>query len=57
MGAMDRDYWAQRISKLDPATEFHEIYRIFVAHEFPWDMKQSLSFALYRTYAAEPRNL
>ena len=28
-----------------------EIYRITVAHEFPWDMNQSLSFALFRTYA------
>lgn len=48
---MERDYWARRIGELDPATDFHEIYRILVAHEFPWDLHESLSFALYRTYA------
>jgi hypothetical protein len=48
---MDRGYWARRIGELDPATDFHEIYRILVTHEFPWDMSQSLSLALYRTYA------
>lgn len=48
---MDRYYWARHISRLDPATEYEQIYRILVSHEFPWDMNQSLSFALYRTYA------
>lgn len=48
---MERGYWTRRIRELDPATDFHEIYRILVACEFPWDMNQSLSFALYRTYA------
>lgn len=48
---MERGYWARRISELDPARDFHEIYRILGAHEFPWDLNQSLSFALYRTYA------
>jgi len=48
---MDRHYWSRRISQLDPARDYHEIYRILAAHEFPWDMNQSLSFALYRTYA------
>ena len=48
---MQRDYWATRTARLDPATDFAEIYRILVAHEFPWDMNQSLSFALFRTYA------
>jgi ER-bound oxygenase mpaB/B'/Rubber oxygenase, catalytic domain len=48
---MQRDHWARRIAELDPATDFAEIYRILVAHEFPWDMNQSLSFALFRTYA------
>ncbi|MGN6334297.1 MAG: oxygenase MpaB family protein [Motilibacteraceae bacterium] len=46
-----RDHWSRRIAELDPETDFHEIYRILVAHEFPWDMNQALSFALYRTYA------
>ena len=48
---MDRHHWSWRISQLDPARDYHEIYRILAYHEFPWDMNQSLSFALYRTYA------
>jgi hypothetical protein len=48
---MDRYHWARRTAELDPAQDFHEIYRILAAHEFPWDMTQALSFALYRTYA------
>jgi len=48
---MERGYWARRIGELDPAIDFHAIYRILVTCEFPWDMNQSLSFALYRTYA------
>jgi hypothetical protein len=48
---MDREYWARHIARLDPATDYEQIYRIMVSHEFPWDMNQSLSFALYRTYA------
>jgi hypothetical protein len=42
---------AGRIAQLDPETDYHEIYRVLAAYEFPWDMTQSLSFALYRTYA------
>lgn len=48
---MDRNHWQRRIGRLDPDVDFAEIYRILVAHEFPWDMRQSLSLALYRTYA------
>jgi hypothetical protein len=48
---MDRNYWVDHIARLDPETEYEQIYRIMVTHEFPWDMNQSLSFALYRTYA------
>ncbi|MDR7300847.1 oxygenase MpaB family protein [Haloactinomyces albus] len=48
---MQRYEWRDRIESMDPEHDFHEIYRIVVAHEFPWDMNQSLSFALYRTYA------
>lgn len=48
---MGRDHWLRRIEALDPAVDYAEIYRIMVAHEFPWDMNQSLSFALFRTYA------
>lgn len=48
---MKRFDWLHRIERLDPDTDFAEIYRIMVSHEFPWDMSQALSFALYRTYA------
>ncbi len=27
------------------------MYRTLVMYEFPWDMNQALSFALFRTYA------
>ncbi|HET9657283.1 MAG TPA: oxygenase MpaB family protein [Kineosporiaceae bacterium] len=48
---MRRDHWSTRIEQLDPATDHHEIFRILAAHEFPWDITQALSFALFRTYA------
>lgn len=48
---MGRYYWADQIAQLDPDQDYHEIYRILAAHEFPWDMNQSLSLALFRTYA------
>ena len=47
----DRAHWTRRIARLDPHEEFEEIYEILLAHEFPWDLNQSLSFALFRTYA------
>jgi hypothetical protein len=40
-----------RIEQLDPARDFREIYRLTSTFEFPWDMNQALSFALFRTYA------
>jgi hypothetical protein len=46
-----RDHWQRRIAALDPETEHAEIARLLSAHEFPWDMVQALSFALFRTYA------
>jgi mpaB/rubber oxygenase-like protein len=46
-----RDHWQRCIERLDPDVDFAEIYRIMGAHEFPWDMVQSLGLALYRTYA------
>jgi hypothetical protein len=48
---MRRDHWKRRNERLDPETDFVEIYRNVVMHEFPWDMNQALSFALFRTYA------
>lgn len=41
----------RRIEALDPHRDFADIYRLMGTHEFPWDMNQSLSFALFRTYA------
>jgi hypothetical protein len=41
----------RRIEQLDPARDYHEIYRLMATREFPWDMTQALSFALFRTYA------
>lgn len=46
-----RDHWQRRIERLDPAVSYEEIYRITTTLEFPWDMSQSLSFALFRTFA------
>ena len=46
-----RTHWQEHIARLDPAVDYEEIYRVMTTHEFPWDMNQSLSFALFRTYA------
>ena len=46
-----RGHWAERTAALDPESDYAEIYRILALHEFPWDVNQSLSFALFRTYA------
>lgn len=46
-----RDHWQRRVERLDPATDYEEIYRITTTLEFPWDMNQSLSLALFRTFA------
>lgn len=35
---------------MDPVTEHEEIARILTTQEFPWDINQALSFALFRTY-------
>ncbi|WES64304.1 oxygenase MpaB family protein [Microbacter sp. GSS18] len=48
---MRRDHWRRVNEALDPETDFVEIYGNLVMREFPWDMNQSLSFALFRTYA------
>ncbi|MDT4958508.1 MAG: hypothetical protein QOD31_2307 [Pseudonocardiales bacterium] len=39
------------LSRRDPDTDYHEIYRQLATLEFPWDIYQALSFALFRTYA------
>jgi ER-bound oxygenase mpaB/B'/Rubber oxygenase, catalytic domain len=48
---LPRDFWLRRIEQLDPAVDNARIYGIIARHEFPWDLNQSLSFALFRTYA------
>ncbi|MDQ1633798.1 MAG: hypothetical protein QOJ32_607 [Frankiaceae bacterium] len=48
---MDRYAWARRSASLDPEADAEQIYRIIAAYEFPWDLNQSLGFALFRTYA------
>jgi ER-bound oxygenase mpaB/B'/Rubber oxygenase, catalytic domain len=40
-----------RNAGLDPGTQYREIYKNLAVYEFPWDLNQSLSFALFRTYA------
>ena len=39
------------LSRRDPEVDYHEIYRQLATLEFPWDIYQALSFALFRTYA------
>ena len=39
------------LGRRDPDVDYHEIYRQLVTLEFPWDVYQALSFALFRTYA------
>lgn len=41
----------KHILRLDPERDFHEIYRLLAAYEFPWDFTRALELALYRTYA------
>ena len=48
---LPRHHWQQHVATLDPETDYEEIYRIVIAHEFPWDLHQAMSFALFRTYA------
>ena len=48
---MERFAHARQIASLDAQQDCSEIYRLLVTHEFPWDVNQALSFALFRTYA------
>lgn len=48
---MRRDHWRRRNDALDPERDFVEIVSNLTMHEFPWDLNQALSFALFRTYA------
>jgi ER-bound oxygenase mpaB/B'/Rubber oxygenase, catalytic domain len=51
MGAASRYARRDALRRRDPDTDYHEIYRQLATLEFPWDMYQALSFALFRTYA------
>ena len=48
---MERGHWLRRIDELDPEDDYLEIARITSTLEFPWDVQQALSFALFRTFA------
>lgn len=50
-GLLTRTHWRRYNETLDPETDFVEIYRNITVFEFPWDFNQSLSLALFRTYA------
>ncbi|GAB90766.1 oxygenase MpaB family protein [Gordonia rhizosphera] len=42
---------SSRSDGLDPTVDYLEMYRNLATYEFPWDLNQALSFALFRTYA------
>ncbi|MFG1891186.1 oxygenase MpaB family protein [Micromonospora sp. NPDC049051] len=42
--------WLRRIEALDPVRDHHEIYRISIGYEFPFDYQRALELALLRTY-------
>lgn len=48
---LPKHHWRDRHAALDPEVDFHEIHQGLSLHEFPWDITQALSFALFRTYA------
>jgi hypothetical protein len=48
---MDRHHWTRAIAKLDPSRDYLEINQLLAKYEFSWDLTQSLSLALFRTYA------
>ncbi|TYL54864.1 DUF2236 domain-containing protein [Nocardioides sp. BGMRC 2183] len=48
---MVKSLWRDRNDQLDPETDYVEIVQNLSLYEFTWDITQSLSFALFRTYA------
>jgi hypothetical protein len=50
-GGVPRDYWRRQNAALDPERDYAEIYRNIAQFEFPWEILQSLSLALFRTFA------
>ncbi|MGZ5373377.1 oxygenase MpaB family protein [Aeromicrobium sp.] len=51
MARLRKDHWLREIEKLDPDKDYEQISRIIGNYEFPWDVQQALSLALFRTYA------
>lgn len=51
MARLRKDHWLREIEKLDPEKDYEQISRIIGNYEFPWDVQQALSLALFRTYA------
>ncbi len=50
---MPQNRWLRRgrRASLHPETDYVEIYRRLTTYDFPWDLNQALSLALFRTYA------
>lgn len=48
---LSRTHWVREIAALDSVADYERITAITARHEFPWDIQQALSFALFRTYA------
>jgi hypothetical protein len=48
---MSRYARLREIEQLDPHTDYVRINQLMSLYEFPWDINQALSFALFRTYA------
>ncbi|WP_426756765.1 oxygenase MpaB family protein [Myxococcus sp. Y35] len=48
---MNRFAVRDQTDRLDAQTQCEEIVRLLSTREFPWDIEQALSFALFRTYA------
>jgi ER-bound oxygenase mpaB/B'/Rubber oxygenase, catalytic domain len=40
----------RQIERLDPDSDFEEIFRLITDYEFPWDYRQSVSLAFFRTF-------
>jgi len=51
VGQRGRFAWRDHVRTLDPEADHEEITRGLAQREFPWDVQQALSFALFRTYA------
>ncbi|MGW0434539.1 oxygenase MpaB family protein [Micromonospora sp. NPDC003197] len=50
MAGSSRYRWLRRIEALDPVRDHHEIYRLSIGYEFPFDYQRALELALLRTY-------